>query len=518
LIEELFLKDTKAKTEYLATPNNNETKYLEVGLGVGSIDDSLGVLKLLNVVHGKSDTSQISIDATRYLTASRINQHITLKKRGRTRTIPPHLVFNLIKRCYEFTKETQDAILNSMLSVLQEASTKSTQSYSNTDYYAQSKKGHTPETPSSERGAWLKDESLILVEKSLIKMGVNRVILVDHEDKESYQKTRNNESLFALYNVLIGSIQTITGVIMARRQDELVSLKSNENLHPNISPFSEDGETTNYHLIFKVKKTGNGGKHSQNVTIKRPIVRSFARFIWQLEQFNLKVEKHGLSKGKLSLFNNLDPQCMTLSKINAQTYNYHLDAMCDYFETDLVEYENGEFRRNYIRQHQLRRFFAMVFFWSNRSGGAECLRWMLGHSDLEHLYHYISESETGAVLNETKASVLVQGIKDKAIERESIDNIDKLETIISERYGLKQNASVLLSTVSDAITDYEDTDDYKTIPHIRQLEVEQKLESQILELLNDDVITLEPNFFTVTSESGERINSFTLALEVKELD
>ena len=208
---------------------------------------------------------------------------------------------------------------------------------------------------------------------------------------------------------------------------------------------------------------------------------------------------------------------MSLSKVNANTYNKHIDAMCDYFETNLVEYENGEIRRNYIREHQLRRFFAMVFFWSKRSKEAECLRWMLGHSDLEHLYHYISESETGAILNETKATVILQGIKDKAKERESIDNIDKLEGIINQRYGIKQKASVLISTVSDAIADYDDTDDYTTVPHIKQLEAEQELESQILALLTDDVITLEPNFFTVTNADGEVTNTFTLALEVKEL-
>ncbi len=94
-----------------------------------------------------------------------------------------------------------------------------------------------------------------------------------------------------------------------------------------------------------------------NATIERPIPLSIARFIWQLEQFNIKASELELCKGKLSLFNNLNSNRSQLSQVAHMTYNAHLDSLCDYLETDLVEYDNGEFRRNYVRQHQLRRFF-----------------------------------------------------------------------------------------------------------------------------------------------------------------
>ncbi len=60
-------------------------------------------------------------------------------------------------------------------------------------------------------------------------------------------------------------------------------------------------------------------------------------------------------------------------------------------------------KRYYIRQHQLRRFFAMLFFWGSSFGGMDTLRWFLGHSDVEHLYHYITESMPGGVLRGTQA-------------------------------------------------------------------------------------------------------------------
>ena len=44
----------------------------------------------------------------------------------------------------------------------------------------------------------------------------------------------------------------------------------------------------------------------------------------------------------------------------------------------------------------------------------ETLRWMLGHTDIQHLYRYITESETGRVLNGIKASYIVDELETTA--------------------------------------------------------------------------------------------------------
>ena len=86
-------------------------------------------------------------------------------------------------------------------------------------------------------------------------------------------------SLFNLYEILIGCIQILTGVIMAKRQDELVSLKSHGNLEPNIVPTTKNGQQTEYWLTATLKKSGCGGQLERNDTIKRPIPHSFALLI-----------------------------------------------------------------------------------------------------------------------------------------------------------------------------------------------------------------------------------------------
>ncbi|AZG74811.1 integrase [Shewanella livingstonensis] len=504
--DELKLVDIDGVKEFKAIPCVEESELM----GENSMRSTLGALKLLNTVQGRYDVSQFPPQVLNAITFSRISEHIKLKRKGRYITLPPQLVFNLIESCFEFCHKYQDSILNSVFSLLTERIIKSSGKNSNKNYFYGKGPNYIHNTPSTERGAWVITDAIKLIDNKLIKIGVKRLSIPYSEDGV-FKKRRNNESFFALYDVLIGSIQILTGAIMAKRIDELLTLKSNGNLYPNIDPSSAIGEKTDYELISYLKKSGNGGKHGMNAKIKRPIPRSFAQIIWKLEQFNQVISRAGLNKSKLSLFNNLSPRELVIDKINKRSFYMHVDAVCDYFETPLVTFENGEQRRYYIRQHQLRRFFTMVFFWSKSFDGLDTLRWMLGHTDVQHLYNYITESETGAVLNGVKASYIID-----VIEKNKLDYIQQLADVIAEYYGV-DSANVSLSTIADAASDYGDTNDYKTIPHIEQLKQQERLESQILELLDEGVISLEPEFFTIEHE-GHKINDFTLILRVNKLD
>ncbi|EDM67817.1 site-specific recombinase, phage integrase family domain protein [Moritella sp. PE36] len=495
-IEELKLGDKNQRTEYLVIPNKDISTVLSEQILVVYIN----TFKLLNVVNGRNEVSKFSPTAMKYISSTRIKEHIKLRINGRTKTLPPKLVFNLIEDCYEFARKYQDAILDSVLLVFKEQTKK------NKD------KKHVcidgKQTTRSEHTDWVKNEAITLVHDNLKEMGVEQ-LYVSRTDSNAFNKRRNNHGLFDLYHVLMGSIQILTGVIMAKRIDELISLKPQGNLSPHLDPSSEKGQKTDYQLTTIVMKSGIGGEHGRHATIKRPIPRSFALLIWKLEQFNQSIIEFGLNKGLLLLFNNLSLNSFTLSSINPNTYSAHLNAVCDYFETPLVKFGDNELRRYYVRQHQLRRFIAMVFFWSKGFDGLDTLRWMLAHTDIEHLYRYISETETGAVLNGVKASYIVEEAQNQKLE-----NIDALADLIAKRYGVaKENIS--LSTVSEAIEDYDDG--YQTIPSIEQLKDQEALESQVIELLDDGLITLEPEFFTVT-QGGKKINDFTLTLQVKELD
>lgn len=516
---ELHLKAPKRNSEYRAVENKDTS----IGTNQKAISTIIEAIRLIHTNLDREDAASPSI-LSEHVTSGRISQLVSLKRLGRTRTLPPTFVFNLIRQCYEFTKEhlpiEEDAVtlLDEILTLLSKARSKSAALRSNTlrshkDSSIWNEDLHR-EMSGTERGYWFQTEAINCLSSEYLKKGIKQVQGFSDSAENRHERIRANESLFELFSVLQGAIQVLVGAIMARRQDELIKLKPHGNLSPDVSPFSKEGVNADYNLIFQVKKTGSKGV---NATIERPIHLSIAKFIWQLEQFNIKASELNLCKGKLSLFNNLDSRCVQLSQVSHVTYNAHLDALCDYLETDLVEYDNGEYRRNYVRQHQLRRFFAMAFFWSKGFDGMDALRWMLGHSDMEHLYHYISESETGAALNGAKASVIVRGVVDSSSELAKLEGIEEVRKAIAVRLTGDSSTPITIESVSEAAEDYDD-ESYQTIPHISQLQKEQDIETEVIRLLDEGQITLEPEFFTIEDAEDGTTQTFNLILKIKDLD
>jgi hypothetical protein len=139
-------------------------------------------------------------------------------------------------------------------------------------------------------------------------------------------------------------------------------------------------------------------------TQARPIEPIGASMIAEIERFQRILNRIGFGNRVSTLFSPPSGHG-TNNRINADTFafNKHLDEFCDYFEIPL----NSDGKRYYIRQHQLRRFFALLFFHSNSFGSLETLQWMLGHTDLRHVWHYITESMEGEVLRGVNAGLKV---------------------------------------------------------------------------------------------------------------
>lgn len=509
---ELWLAEKTRSTEYCPlNTGNSETSAAEV-----TISTYISAAKLINTNIFKDNASSPLTDAAKVLSVRKINDLVTLKPAGRTQTLHPDVVFKLTRQSFEFVFKYQQKILDACLLALSQGANKSTKSRSNKDRPDERCSAFIPEIHQNmsvtERGHFMQTKVMsTLNEKAVKAMGIRQVLPFEVLAADKYNAIRNNESLFELYGVLIGSCQYLTGVILARRQYELFSLASSGNLAPNENPFEEGNEDIEYNLIFKLKKSGNGGKISTNKIIERPITVSLAKIIWRLEAFNEAAILQGVVKGKtLGLFNNLDARNCRLTKPIVKTFNAHLDSICDYFEIPLVKMNNGELRRQYVREHQLRRFFALLFFWQKRFQGLEALRWMLGHTDMSHLYHYISSNEVGDILNGVKATVIVQGVLNKNGELEKLKTIGELKATLAKKY----NAGAVVIDDLESVIDLADDDDITT-PHIDQLKAEANLESNLEELLKTGEISLEPNFFKVTDEDGQVRETFNLAFQVK---
>ncbi len=105
----------------------------------------------------------------------------------------------------------------------------------------------------------------------------------------------------------------------------------------------------------------------------------------------------------------------------------------------------------------------------------DTLRWFLGHTDPEHLYHYITESSPGKVLIQAKSQYLA----------ETIDEQLDLRNLIAQRYGA-QGFLVL---------------------------EQDELEFYIAQLLEDGAVTLEPDFFE--DDEGKK---YELIVSVRGID
>lgn len=530
-LPELSLCPKKIRREYPCFPNN------EIGKGASAeiLTHWLTAIKLINTNIDKIDighfnpvTSDVSIDAIQGLDL------ITLREQGRTKTLPPEFVLDLFRNSYHLLKqfcpgpkEKGMSFWENMLDLLTEASTKSITNGSNLHRPALNSKSFDEalhrELPSTELGHWLKFEAACLIHKDFKAQGVTQFESIYLSDETRYDRIRHNESMLDLFKVIQGAVQLLLGSIMARRQNELVQLKPYGNLIyidnngkrlAHVNPYDEIKER--WSLRFKVKKTGIKG---QNLTVNRPIPQSIACIIWQLEQFNQQAIEKGLTKEKsLVLFNYIDKQRFKLKKGGSDTFNSSFDALCDYFETAIVDMGNGEYHRHYIREHQLRRFFALVFFWSKKYEDMEALRWMLAHSDLEHLHNYITDNIDGAIINSTKASTIVQSVISNESMIDNFDELDKLRKIIAKRLTGSAAALLNISTLDDAIFDYEDESEYRTYPHVSQLQAEHDIETEVLTLLENGSITLQPEFFTVKDENGEEYQNFNLILKVNEME
>lgn len=292
-----------------------------------------------------------------------------------------------------------------------------------------------------------KDLNLLLSGK--LKEQIKQWKQVTGNGVNKFQEMRKNKSLYFILRAYYGATQFLTGAIMARRQSEMISLNANESInHINkVMVFKRSKSTKN---IFGVKDT-----------IELPIDEMALEMIANIEKIQAVLVEYKYLEKNTQLFSPIsyNSPLIISNSLNASNYNDSLDIFYDYVEMDCLDN-----KRYYMRQHQLRRFFAMSFFWGSGFGSMDTLRWFLGHTDVQHLYHYITESTEGSVLKSVKAQYAY----------ETLDNQEELKNLLVEKYG----------TSNFSLIDREILEDY------------------IEELIEENKVIVEPEF--IIDDSGKK--------------
>ena len=352
-------------------------------------------------------------------------------------SLPSKIVFTAVKSAIEFHLLYADALHKSLANTLA--------------LFAERKQQLQEGQPDSISKVIDKKEFPKLMHPALQKLGVQKWSL--YRSKNHYEALRDNKGLCELIRVYYGGVAIVVGALMARRETEFNTLKAKDCLD----------ESKRYLIFSKAKSTQYLDGH--RVTVARPIDEIAVEMVEKLIGFQKLYMEHNFINKMGNLFDTVSPR--NASKFlsttqRRQTFPQNIDVFCDYFEMPL-----RDSKRYYIRTHQLRRFFALSFFWGSGFGGMDTLRWFMGHTDVQHLYHYITENSPGEVLRHAKSQFLTETIEEHA----------ELRTLISERYG---------------------TDDFTVLNT-------DELEAYINELIVNEDVDLEPEFIEDNNGQSYRL-------------
>lgn len=293
-----------------------------------------------------------------------------------------------------------------------------------------------------------------VVGKGVLSLGVRYYSLLNRQRLQQtklskadyFTAFRNNQGLYELLAVYFGATQLVVGALLARRIGEINDLET--------GMFSDSTEAW---IVFKNRKSSEGLMGLRSLEA-RPVEKVAVDMLKELQRLHRILNRIGFGPQCNQLFRRPMVRKSERNTNDFIRFNENFDFLCDYFETDV----NCENKRYYVRQHQLRRFFAILFFYSRSFGGLETLQWMLGHTDVSHVWHYITESVGGDVLRGAKSQYIAE-----SLHREGSEGYKELATLVKSRYG---------------------TDDFQLIDT-------EELEDYLSDLLEEGHIEVEPEFF-----------------------
>ncbi|MEM5295441.1 hypothetical protein VSR82_13970 [Burkholderia sp. JPY481] len=206
-----------------------------------------------------------------------------------------------------------------------------------------------------------------------------------------FDDLRNGCGLLQNIHVFYGSLIHVIGAVTARRQIELLKL-----------PVSGCLDSTRAYMVFRNAKSGANGVRQEELRPIPPIVEQMVSLV---ESFHSSLIQVGALTDFGALLSTPGHYGMRASCVSA--FNLALDVFCDFFSTALDD--NG--RRHYLREHQLRRFLIITFFFAARKGSLNTLRWFVGHVDAAHLWNYLSNSVSGDMKREAAAYFLMDELR-----------------------------------------------------------------------------------------------------------
>ncbi|EAQ97016.2 site-specific integrase [Congregibacter litoralis] len=257
----------------------------------------------------------------------------------------------------------------------------------------------------------------------------------------THRKIREDMTLEDAVSCLIAAAFILVSTFSCKRISEVLAL-SEEAIRPSL-----DG---GWELVFGLKKSSP----SENLRkVGRPVPDIVEKACGLLvDLYPACIDLPESTSSKPIFLNDYAESLKSRAPrfASEHTMYHHLELYADVEQIPL----NDRGERWYLRSHELRRFFAITYFWHDRFAGLSALSWLMGHSSTEETMRYVVEEIAGAELPEEEARLTASALTDTtnsfpidglevlaedAKEYFKVDdlrviNIDILESYLENRY------------------------------------------------------------------------------------
>lgn len=276
------------------------------------------------------------------------------------------------------------------------------------------------------------------------------------DSAEYFAEVRANAGLLELLAIYFGAIQITVGVLSARRCTEL------RELSRDCFDLSKE-----WVLYFNQKSSRQTSVTRQ--LIARPLDPLAIEMLENLRKLHDELCTLGFADSTYPLFSVPGLKGTSwLIKPDIHIYYRNIDLFQDYIQSPLDE--NG--RRYYIRQHQMRRFFALLFYTSYKHANLSTLRWYFGHSNFRHIYNYLTTTIAGEELRSLRSAALIERLADE--DWSAYTSIAKL---FKDEFGV----------------------------HNFKVGVTERVDAYLSKLLQQEKIIMKPKFFNGSSGQAMKV-------------
>ncbi|MET0105188.1 MAG: hypothetical protein ABW072_08595 [Sedimenticola sp.] len=258
--------------------------------------------------------------------------------------------------------------------------------------------------------------------------------------------------LHGLLGLVIASCVILIGILKPSRDEEIIELKRD---------CLEYRENDGYYLYFSLGKSNTGEAYEDAL---KPIPFITAESIKLMQKLGNGIDERIGGNTSNSLFNIPIKGIGNVRKVKKNTINRKLDDFGDFLEIR----KDAHGRRWYVRIHEMRKFFLLLFFWQGRFNVLDAARDIAGHTDVSHIYRYMEANYPRQSFTDIEADYAIECLSsvDKYYEFECDgDGLEKLAEMVCDHFKVTSLDLIPESEWSDYVRELRNDDAFSLHPH-----------------------------------------------------